>query len=913
MRDRGWVEKITPKTKRFHCGAKSDSNDDDVDKSDDELDEDDLDERDILISRALREVDPHLQFVPLHRIDFNHVPKEIILNHFPKSQFVTKTGLTLALKNMAWFSDRHADEFYPRCYILGDKDDNAAFQDDFRTCAMTAFLKTAEKQNKAVHQEDYVEVTPPGFVDECFLDFALDTFQKHFEFAEQGSIAESIITLAKQTSINMEEGESTEQWNKFLEAFYKVAYSGYHIKGAKKRADEVSNALSSYYMRNAQADIEGEKNLWIVKPGAMSRGRGIAVYQNLKEITDILGPDLTVIANNRWVAQKYIERPLLINGVKFDIRQWFLITGQGSLNCWMYKRAYVRFATTKFNLDSLDAQVHLTNNAIQKNYSIDADIQDAVPEEKMWFSEELDEYLKSLGHGNAYQEKIFEDMKNILIESCLSSQENSTHRKNSFELFGADFMLDEKLNVWLIEINQGPTMSTATKVSDELVGEMLEDMVKVVVDRRARGGRNADTGNFQQVYRQGNADPPPFTGTALSVEGKVCYKPRPKQRTFVKCCCYPRNKHIPISKSCRDKDANENDEDDDEKEQAFEQRVYSWDHDRIERLAQPRHVKKRREDADQKRIEMRLKKPPSGKVESPKPIMTITSQTTVVQRKSSQSQSSTQQASSASTCSSGQQVDEYGRGTARKARTRTCRAASKSAANKFQQQKTRPSSSRSEYIPTQSEYRLAQKEIAIDVMHTLDEHRVRNAPSTIRYSSSNPVIPSRTSPRKTPRQSNCVEQKILYPLRFTEKRAKNAQQAANKKDYWKYQLSSSSTQKIDGREVTRDLIRAKTTLNKASLFRPVYALDVNNKVVLGDQSLSQLPVIMPLRCAQRGKAAQSERMFSSAEQPADNVLQQRGDVHKGIAEKAARIHKAKPYCIKIPLSLAPRHYHPSST
>lgn len=42
----------------------------------------------------------------------------------------------------------------------------------------------------------------------------------------------------------------------------------------------------------------------------------------------------------------------------------------------MYKRAYVRFATTKFNLDSLDAQVHLTNNAIQKNYSIDADIQE---------------------------------------------------------------------------------------------------------------------------------------------------------------------------------------------------------------------------------------------------------------------------------------------------------------------------------------------------------------------------------------------------------------------------------------------------------------------------------------------------------------------------------------------------------
>ena len=166
--------------------------------------------------------------------------------------------------------------------------------------------------------------------------------------------------------------------------------------------------------------------------------------------------------------------------------------------------------------------------------------------------------------------------------------------------------------------------------------------------------------------------------------------------------CDPQNQQIPISKTSRDKDANENAEDGDDKEQAFEQRVYSWDHDRIERLAQPRHVKKRREDVDQKRIEMRLKKPPSGKVESPKPIMTITSQTTVVQRKPSQSQSSTHQASSkvvcsrnaqsdssASTCSSGKQVDEYGRGTAGKANTRTRRPAPKSAANEYQQQKTR--------------------------------------------------------------------------------------------------------------------------------------------------------------------------------------------------------------------------------
>lgn len=32
------------------------------------------------------------------------------------------------------------------------------------------------------------------------------------------------------------------------------------------------------------------------------------------------------------------------------------------------------------------------------------------------------------------------------------------HRINSFELFGLDFMIDEKYNVWLIEANTNPCL-----------------------------------------------------------------------------------------------------------------------------------------------------------------------------------------------------------------------------------------------------------------------------------------------------------------------------------------------------------------------------------------------------------------------------------------------------------------------
>lgn len=87
---------------------------------------------------------------------------------------------------------------------------------------------------------------------------------------------------------------------------------------------------------------------------------------------DSKAPNLSAnVKSEVFVIQKYIEKPLLIDQRKFDIRLWVLCdqTDLSNQRCYLFKEGYIRTSSHKFTLsqESIDQPfIHLTNNAVQQ-------------------------------------------------------------------------------------------------------------------------------------------------------------------------------------------------------------------------------------------------------------------------------------------------------------------------------------------------------------------------------------------------------------------------------------------------------------------------------------------------------------------------------------------------------------------
>ncbi|CAG5125049.1 unnamed protein product [Candidula unifasciata] len=533
-----------------------------------------------IMSRMVRNVTPSLFWV-LKRdaIDYRYLTKDQMVNHYCKAgSFTTKVGLCVNMKNVVWFDNCDHDAFFPRCYRLSHDEERDAFIDDYRLTACMNIIKVAVRQHaswnhipedgknktqscsnpdcstlrrgsrsdKCVCTTDAEESTfkdiknPVLTVDTTIDEDYQPVITKLAAIKKKNKQRYVIPVQVLETAIYQcekflaskdhedidvprEVGQLTDQqWDDLIKWYYQLVQEEgtfSHIPlNLAKQCESLTRRLTVHC---PQFEMDGTRNVWIVKPGAKSRGRGIMCFEKLEDMLKLVCTQV-VKKDGKYVVQKYIERPLLIYNTKFDIRQWFLVTDWNPLTLWFYRDSYLRFCSQQFTLEDFDQSIHLSNNAIQKHYK-NGPRSSRLPEENMWTHEEFKKYLASKKHPDVWDERIYPQMKRAIVCALLVTQDLVEYRKSSFELYGADFMLTEDFRPWLIEINSSPSMESSTSVTARLCTAVLDDTIKVVVDRKF--DRNCDIGRFELAYKQPLVTVPPYIGISLCVEGQALRKP----------------------------------------------------------------------------------------------------------------------------------------------------------------------------------------------------------------------------------------------------------------------------------------------------------------------------------------------------------------------------------------------------
>ncbi|CAG9854394.1 unnamed protein product, partial [Phyllotreta striolata] len=462
-----------------------------------------------------------------------------LINRFSRSLFASKEGLALLLQQSYWYNETGvAAVSFPRTYVLGFPDHYNFFVEDFRLTACIGLLKwfveVFEKGGKANIQS--IE----GRIPYASLQFALDR-------------CNDFVAKKKHLDIDRDFPQVWDhEWDQFLKNYYNLlhedglfsdftesltnAYGFQCIKqgvyrllaeqcttravSTKNLVANVKATLKDVKLVWPQYDIDGMKNIWILKPGNKCRGRGIHLVRSVSDVDRVMNLKM------KYVVQKYIERPMIIYKTKFDIRQWFLVTCVQPLTIWIYRDSYLRFSGQIFSLENFHESLHLTNHAVQCKYTPMEQRDKALPTDNMWDCNTFKAYLKQMGCLEKWNEVIFPGMAQSITCAMLASQDTMDKRQNTFEMYGADFMLGEDCTPWLLEINCSPDLSFSTSVTSRLCPQCMEDIIKVVVDKRR--DINASTGLFELIYKQNYPRAPPYLGLNLSVRGRKIFKTKSK-------------------------------------------------------------------------------------------------------------------------------------------------------------------------------------------------------------------------------------------------------------------------------------------------------------------------------------------------------------------------------------------------
>jgi tubulin polyglutamylase TTLL5 len=243
-------------------------------------------------------------------------------------------------------------------------------------------------------------------------------------------------------------------------------------------------------------------NIWIIKPVESSRGRGIKLVKDL----------LAVIYCEPAVIQRYISKPLLLNGYKFDLRLYVLVNSfQPTLEAFLYTEGFARFCTAPFQLHDLSNILpHVSNSSVQTRHAIRGQGPPLPGHHPLRSAPSADvggsklrlsylwQHLRD-GHG-IDTAAVWSEIADMILKSLVCVEDVIPPQDGAFELFGFDVLLDSDLRPWLLEVNASPSLARDHALDREVKEALIVDTIKVAMrEEQDKGESGEELGGYQRL------------------------------------------------------------------------------------------------------------------------------------------------------------------------------------------------------------------------------------------------------------------------------------------------------------------------------------------------------------------------------------------------------------------------------
>lgn len=319
-----------------------------------------------------------------------------------------------------------------RTYDIVDNTVEMTFKKDFRLgCALGVVMFLSEQSNIEDWFVEYGEDDDPSQIEGQrlkALDFIVHVIVTNIR------VIEGLIDKSHVTEKNCELSEP--EWLYISRTHHNTVRDKKKFKAPAAMKDIYISRIKyiaediPYYWPERWHD--GCNNIYLLKPCDSGNGYGIMLLDSERKITNVARS-----VKRKYIAQKYIERPLLIYGVKFDIRQYFLITMHNNkFRAWSHASCTIKFATDQYTLDTLDENIHITNVTVQRRFTRKPN--DRLPKNNAWSMDNLLDYFASIGKPNIWETTLYPAIKKTLSYIAELSFRNVEILNGRFELFGCD-------------------------------------------------------------------------------------------------------------------------------------------------------------------------------------------------------------------------------------------------------------------------------------------------------------------------------------------------------------------------------------------------------------------------------------------------------------------------------------------